>query len=540
LGVLTLSEQQGLQQEEYPVPVIQGEGEQGNGVRLGIDLTLCPQDWLPEATNKRVRFTARIYTFNEGNEDWEYKGEVGEKREITFSFREVSTEPGVCMNFPAIDRANENPDLFFPDDGHNEGKFNFFDDDTDGGKPCPTEILNRRDNAAHNRHYKRAITTVAVSEATIEVRCEDYGAYGILRASAPDCETLEPRRAGEGCSQRGGDNDVKIPRDAHGNNIADSTPHNDGGAAANRDEDNDPVGDGTRGDGLTNYEEYRGFIVKSGVSNRHVRTDITRKDIFIRDRDGLGTGLFSQSGLVIHLLPGAEYYGGDSPDDPAPGNRGTSQVRAAGDRTQVINFNSGYAHGGDQHGLRLVNEVLSLGSGHTYATNPNSPGPPKNVNRVAVDQAYIASRGINNKLSKTIAHELGHAVCLRHHGPLAQNWKKHYHGIFFASPKWGTEGDRQVLKNPRGLSDQEGGPTSGVVNCVMRYDNLFAFWCHNNDKCRHRIYKPPQKEVLNNLTFCSDRNGTGINNVPDPKGGNPHRNDAERGDCKSQMKVKDW
>lgn len=531
-----------MRDEEYPVPVIQGGEEQGNVVQLGIDLTLCPQDWLPEATNKRVSFTARIYTFNQERNEWEYKGEASEKRKITFSFREVSTEPGICMNFPAINRANENPDLFFPDNGYNDGKFDFSDDDTDGGKSCPTEIVNPGDNPAHNRHYKTATTTVAVSEATIEVRCEDYGAYGILQASAPDCETLEPRSAGGDCSQRGGANEVKIPKDADGNHIADIAPHDNGGAAANQDGDNNPLGDGTQGDGLTNYEEYRGFIVMTGGNKGHIRTDINSKDIFIRDRDGLGTGFFNQSGLGIHLLPGAEYYGGDSPNDPQLGNLTTAQARAAGDRTQVINFNSGYAHGGDQHGLRLVDEVLIQGSGFTFATDPNSPGPPKNVNRVAIDRTYIAGRGINNKLSKTIAHELGHAVCLRHHGPFAPNWKKHYRGMFFASPKWGTEGGRQVLKNPRGLSDPEGGPTSGVANCLMRYDNLFAFWCHNNDKCNHRIYEPPNKEVLSNLTFCNATNGTGVNNVPDPKGGLPHRNNARapRGNCMSQMKVKDW
>jgi hypothetical protein len=59
---------------------MQAEVEEENGARLGIDLTLCPQDLLPEATNKRLRFTARIYTFNEADENWEYKGEAGEKK----------------------------------------------------------------------------------------------------------------------------------------------------------------------------------------------------------------------------------------------------------------------------------------------------------------------------------------------------------------------------------------------------------------------------------------------------------------------------
>jgi len=34
--------------------------------RLGIDLTLTPRDWLPDARNGRLVFTARIYEFKSG------------------------------------------------------------------------------------------------------------------------------------------------------------------------------------------------------------------------------------------------------------------------------------------------------------------------------------------------------------------------------------------------------------------------------------------------------------------------------------------
>ena len=53
--------------------------------RLGIDLTLCPKSVLPDARNQKTEFTARIYAFKDGR--WVYPGE---KRKITFSFKEVS------------------------------------------------------------------------------------------------------------------------------------------------------------------------------------------------------------------------------------------------------------------------------------------------------------------------------------------------------------------------------------------------------------------------------------------------------------------
>ena len=523
--------QQGVQKKEFPVPEIQAKGGD-EGVQLGIDLTLCPQDWLPEATNKRIRFTARIYTFNGDRGEWEYKGEAGEKRTIKFSFKDVSKEPGVCMNFPAIDRANNNPDLFFPEDGYNAGLFAFSDDETDAAvnHACPTEIENPNDNAAHNHHYKTATTTGAVPEATIEVRCEDYGACGTLQASAPDCKTLLPREAGAGCSQREGLNDVKIPRDADGNHIADSAPHDNVGAAANQDGDNNPFGDGTQGDGLTNYEEYRGFIVKIGGGKGHTRTRIDRKDIFIRDIDGLGTGYFSESGLEIHFIPGAEYYGGDSPNVPPAGVLRTTNPRAAGDRTQVINFNSGYAHGGDQHGLRLVTENLQAArtvSGFTFATDGKNPGPPGNINRIAINRDHINARGIAHKLEKTIAHELGHAVCIRHHGALT---KDHNH---------------EVDPIGQGPSDHQKGITSGDNSCVMRYDNVYPYWCNHyyvkflKTPCIHTIFdsRNVNSEVLPHpLTFCDSDTGTGVNNQVNCG----CINNAKRGNCKSQIRVKDW
>jgi hypothetical protein len=515
----------GVQKKEHAVPVIKGGKEKP---QLGIDLTLCPQDWVPEATNERIRFTARIYTYNKDNGEWEFEGDGGEKRKITFNFKNVSKEPGICMNFPAKDKSNKNPDLFFPDDGFNTGKFDFSKDQTDNNN-CPNLIVNFDDNPAHRRHYLEATTKQLVSEVAIEVRCEDYGAYGTLQASAPDCKTLQPR-SGAACSQNEGLNDVKIPRDTNRNNIADSAPHDNGGAASDQDEDNDPVGDGTQGDGLTNYEEYRGFIVvRAGLQNRHIRTNINEKDIFIFDKDLLSTGYFNESGLKIHFIRGQEYYGGDSKDDPKKGKLGTGRPERG---TQIINFNSGFAHGGDQHGIRLVNEKLPGVSGFTFASDKRSPGPPGNINRVAIDRDAILRRNIPNRLQKTIAHELGHAVRIKHHGELEANWRKHVHGD---EPTWARQdGGPEKPVELGGLSEAAGGVSSGDVRCVMRYDNLFTRWCHDNHECIHGIFTPPDKETPGSI-FCDTRDGSGVNRV-----GPNHENRATRGNCRSQIRVKDW
>ncbi|MCZ7358536.1 MAG: hypothetical protein O8C55_00550, partial [Candidatus Methanoperedens sp.] len=114
------------------------------------------------------------------------------------------------MNYPR--NANQNPDLFFPDDDDRMKDFDLEDDNT-AGTACPTEILVPNDNPAHNHHCLKARTKDAVTEATVVVRCEDYGAFGTLEVSAPDCETLLPRERNAEPSGGTGANDVKIPWD---------------------------------------------------------------------------------------------------------------------------------------------------------------------------------------------------------------------------------------------------------------------------------------------------------------------------------------
>ena len=485
--------------------------------RLGIDFTLTPREWLPDARNAKLEFTARIYEFKNGK--WEYPGEA---RQITFRFKEVSQERGVCMNYPIKDKnnitpasaleSNTNPDLFFHEDDKRMKDFYFDEDETDGDaeKKCPTEILKAKDNPAHKHHYKKASTKKPVTEAKVVVRCEDYGAFGVLTAEAEDCETIPPREKDAEPSEGIGPNDVKIPRDDNGNNIADNAAQDknkDGTKALpDKDEDDTPTGNGDNGDGLTNYEEYRGFIVgKVDGPKSHKRTDINKKQLFIHDKNKMGAGFFGKSGLEILLIPGPEFYGGDSTDgDKAPD---------AG--TQIINFNRDPNVGGDQHGIRLVKEDLG-GNVLGQAVHARFGFIPKEVNRVRIDVAAHAGMA-GNALGASIAHELGHCVSLKHHGQLPS----HNHGP---------------------TSDPSGGVTSGDVNCVMRYDNYRLIWCHvtGASHCIHKIPRPDNPGT----TFCDSQDGNGCNASGSNKDGDDcaFTNDASAdvGECKNRIKVKDW
>jgi hypothetical protein len=487
--------------------------------RLGIDLTLTPQNWLPDARNGRLVFTARIYDFENGK--WEYPGEA---RQITFSFKEVSKENGICMNYPTKDTSNTNPDLFFPDDDSMK-EFDLDEDETDGDaeKKCPTEILKAKDNPAHKHHYLKATTKKPVTEATVTVRCEDYGAFGILKVEAEDCETLKSRERVAGCQGLGEkeeDKEVRIPRDDNGNNIADSAAQDtnkDGTKALpDKDEDDTPIGNGDKGDGLTNYEEYRGFIVKGGESfftsrarKKHIRTDINNKDVFIYDQKGLTTGYFNASELVYHLLPGPDYYNGNSKEKNVPGGLRGDHVPDPID-SQCINCNRTSHSGGDQHCIRIIKKHIGGNTvGYCYGA-PDVPLLPKDMHYVAVDVTAI---GTATELKMTIAHELGHAVHVVHHGDLKPK-------DYCADCKY----------------TRAGGYTSGNVSCIMRYGPSYdSEWCHKDgvDCCRHPI---PNNEAIGN-TFCDSADATGCNII-----GAPHNftNDATVGNCMGQIRVKDW
>jgi hypothetical protein len=506
--------------------------------RLGIDLTLTPQDWLPDARNARLEFTARIYEFKEGK--WEYPGQA---RKITFSFKEVSVEKGICLNYPKEDESNANPDLFFPEDDKRMKDFYFEDDRTDANKKCPNEVLKAKDNPAHEHHYQKASTKMPVTEAKVVVRCEDYGAFGILKAEAEDCETLNPRERDSGCSQEIGDNEVNIPRDDNGNNIADSAPHDADGAPANSDNDNFPVGDGL-GDGLTNYEEYRGFIVGRASRRRfivggarrrrsHIRTSIDRKDIFIFDQDNLTTGIFHKSGLNINLIPGPDFYNGDSTDKndagPDPGK-------------QVINFNHTSHHGGDQHGIRLV-KIANPGLYGQMFGRDGAPGLPKDTNRVGINRDLCNRKGEHtNQLSSTIAHELGHSVKVWHHGEVSDFRTNPPTSKILPFQYLDKNGDPYDVK-----ADGPHGVSSGVVNCIMRYTNCYYLWYHPDSGNPGSYFVEHNTNRDPGVVFCSSTVGNQCNDVVG------FRNDASsdtwtnmahepptRGDCRSRIKVKDW
>jgi hypothetical protein len=469
------------------------------------------------------------------------KGEQGVPRRanLVLSLVDVSMEKGVCLNWPLKGAksdyglrflARENPEL---------------------------EILGP----------DQARTREPVEELDLVVTGHDFGAYGRLSVSAtdPDGKDLKVTLRGrEGA-------DLAIPLDENRNHIADAWEVGETGhlrGQAGEDEEDLPKGKpGCTGDGLSLYEEYRGFRVK-GV---HRRGDPDRKDLFVCDRTsgkvaGPGIDRFAAaSWLTVHRLD-PEEIGED----------------------RVINPNGATAHAHAQHGLLLVDGPA--GSDPEQAPqDPSSTvfGPPALTKHVKLPAGGSFASG---DAQADVAHELGHAVGLQHHGDEnfhavewfwrldgGAGWQLHEQEMEMKdvqtsrtktigqwSPKPGSP-DRVIQAfweppvsggAPRAFKREDGAPAgsltvgverwrlyvggersmwSGDQECLMRYYDKQAY-LSKAEPGRVR-YLPDKAQWKARTRLCEDARGTGVNAPGHPP--QPRYGDAVAGKCRQQLVVND-
>ncbi len=304
------------------------------------------------------------------------------------------------------------------------------------------------------------------------------------------------------------DNRVTIPHDVDENHIADigwksiegttlkdvpDPPQN------NTDEDDIPVGNKTKGDGLSTYEEYRGFKVLLGSDVIFTRTNHLRKDIFIYNKHKLDISLFtSLTGLEVHEVK-VENIHPDTKEDMA----------------RSINFNSTVGsptHIVYQRALRLVDAgynsgLLGIACPDNACIYPGTVAPPNWIYEIWVytdaitEKSKVKGYDPKLKLAQVVAHELCHGINVCHHG----------------------EGDL----NKDADFDIINGLRSGDFDCVMRYDNSGT----------HNLGKKGDKVIPETIgsKLCISPIGTGYNTTSNK----PGFGDAApgRGNCLNQMQV---
>jgi hypothetical protein len=398
-----------------------------------VEAILIPEDgydkWMPEGgpdeDTPGNTITVKVVLQKKGKPG----SKTAEKAQFKFELENVSKEPGVCLNWPPKSRVKDPPD---------------FDLKIVPADPKNPENLQNLYLESVGKDGQSAQSKPKQSEVDLTITSYDYGAWGKLKVTAILDDSQHTQVVAH-LQDQPDVTELTIPQDDNENHVADifertyNPPNADDETS---DEDNDPEGDGTNGDGLTLYEEYRGFMV--GSEGGHIRTDPTRKDIFVRNRGQLPMDLFLLSNLSIHEIGPDEYARDDSAPNPA-----------------YINFNtSGFGNLGPQHVLRLINKNLG-GDGKLGVTGDTIPGPPGSIHGgwVRVDAAEcLSTKWGQAELLTTVAHELAHGCNVSHHGG------GDYTGACF------SYNGSPPLPDGYGEISVKGGVNSGEKDCIMRYE----------------------------------------------------------------------
>lgn len=156
--------------------------------------------------------------------------------QIDITLQNVSRNTGVCMNYPQ-NGDDTKPDLYFPQQ-----------------QPAGIEWVDET--------HVKTVSQVAV-EATVQIAARDTGAYGDVQA---ECKTLGV----EGEDARTQEETLSLPMDDNHNHIADYWEKDAKNAVYAKnlppdwDDETQPDGMKTTGDGITLFDEYRGFLTDDG------------------------------------------------------------------------------------------------------------------------------------------------------------------------------------------------------------------------------------------------------------------------------------
>jgi hypothetical protein len=457
--------------------------------------------------------------------------------QVELSLVNGSSEPGISMNWPASGSATSDPDLTFDVS------------QAVAGLPVPT--LSQNDTVATFQN----VTSPPL--LFVSVAPHDWGGWATLNVTAM-VGTQKLTGHLDGIPNI---TDILLPnRNDANSHIATAwlTARNiaqvdswDGETSPSNSND---------GDGLTLYEEYRGFTVQcpspeapagpqcaGGVG--HIYGDPNKKDLFVVVDPQLGSevapGILNfqaKAGLKVH-------YAGLTKDYLSS--------------TNVINFNhSQGSHLVDQHGLQIKLWQMLMGC---TAGGPGTPMDIQQINVPHLSSIVSAAQRLGQSASRIavyratyprlISHEIGHGVDISHHGeidPKEVTWSTS-NGIditetilrssFTSTVTVYSENPVELLSpadlgitptNPISLYvGITGGQHSGDTKCLMRYGSSSAYIDNSNLANRYLAQEQPDFDLTNVET------GTGVNVgnwSPQPRYGDA----TPRGACQSQLCVSDF
>lgn len=492
-----------------------------------VELVVEPsnyQNWVPQgskdekAEGNGLDVTATLQNKN-GQPPRQIKADS-----ITFELSGVSQEKGICLNYPGQAATAPEPDLKF-------------------------DQAKNPDLAVFGERGIKAVREGTCLSATAHLSSYDWGTWGLLTVHA---KTTDGKEVVGYLKGHAGQTEILLPLRTGDSKIADKWKADHNAIDKADDDDSESVaGNGHNGDGFTLYEEYRGLMVK-GV---HQYLDPERKDLIVVNKIGdlitPGIDLFaSAAGCKVSQLNEAELDA----------------------TTRVVNCNHSSVFGGEQHGLIIENGDVSkiptgdlkgesMGDGLASVVPPNEIPKRrlKDTAKIVVDlaawraqvpadapKADLPAMNEENKrsLQVAVAHELGHATGLLHHG---KKGAADHVTIYREREKAFNEKGEPIVVPTTGMvianiGPDQGGPASGDVHCIMCYTDTYD-WAQfaalpGENGNNLRFYKVPKIGVGFQTRFCVDGAGTGINVT----GNQPvsYFGDAPNGGCLGKIIIKDW
>lgn len=424
----------------------------------------------------------------------------------------TSTEKGTTLNFPLEPSRVQLPDLRLLPDGipeSNEADQSIEINSTDG--KTGYFLIGSYDGGGWTN-----LTAVAVLEGGIRIE-------GTL---------LTPS----------GVKDIPIPKRNPNSKIAVKWL-NENGNPGETDDKEQSTGTTNIGDGLSAYEEYRGFIAYTGSGGTLQKPEFVRLDPKIKE-----LGIQVKKGEYSLFAEGINWFKIASNVTPVI----FSENEIPADR--ILNKNKGHANVYEQYVLKVENGPVP-GSG----VGMNEPirrlrGVPKQSDRIVIDIQKIidnyqhdvdAGRAGNEvvpytyleKLDNTVAHEIGHGVNLIHHGDEMGPYSTVAPACTPANPCYTTyriydHHGIEIRNRPIPLENAGavGSEESGDLSCIMAYTGMYQ-WAYRLIQREHYYYYVTFQPVGKRL--CTSTAGTGIN------ANNKYFGNAEDGNCRGQIKLRD-
>ena len=469
--------------------------------QIDVELIVTPQNydnWLPvpgidEATHGPV-MNVMLKLQGKNGRPLLQKAKAFELR-----LSNTSREPGITINFP-LNPSDPQPDLRFMmqagADTSEEGQFISI--------PCQSPCLT----------------------SSAKIAAFDGGGWTTLTAFA----ILEDGTPIKGSLLiSGGDQEIRIPKRDVGSQIATAWLQANGNPGDMDDDETSPIqksaGNTNDGDGLTAYEEYRGVISEGSFQ----RLDPKKKEVGI---------LASQLDFSL-FTEGISWFKNASDLKPVRFDFDKDEIGPDG----KLNMNVKTSHDFDQYAIYLLNGGLGRDGtlGITYSRM--RPTIPANVISVVVDWDYIKTSyqgqvsrirpetlkfTLREYLAQTVAHELGHAVNIRHHG--SDNPKK-----MSINPD-----DRIIYRNGnlmtphpdtlRNIGDSAGTVEGGDLSCMLNYYPYFS-WGNTIGANGVNIFNQEPLLPLGRK-FCKSPDATGVNATKFYFG------KAAKGNCLGQIQLK--